>query len=205
MQRRRDRLELERDLGKTRTRGRGFQLSLRPHVRVRVVIDEEGGAAEDDAAGLATHARRAGLPQEAQESRDDLRERMAPQPDLGLFLEQRRAEDALEGSHQAARIVREMSPHRLAAIGDAVILEAEEHRRRDRLPTFLQGEDMRAVAVDDRRRRIRGAEVDSAGARRPPPRRWGADCSTGCGAGARFQIHCAGAIARKRIEEDIRL
>ena len=203
MQRRRDRLELERDLGKACARGRGFQLPLRLHVRVRVVIDEEGGAAEDDAAGLAAMPGAQASPQEAQESGDDLRERIAPQPDLGLLLEQRRAEDALEGSHQAAGIVREMSPHRLAAIGDAVVLEAEEHRRRDRLPPVLQGEDVGAVAIDDRRRRVRGAEVDSARGRRPPLRRWAADRSMGCGAEARFQIHCAGAIARKRIELDI--
>jgi hypothetical protein len=119
---------------------------------------KKAGPAEDHAAGLAAHAGRAGLPQEAQKSRDDLREHVAPQADLRLLLEQGGAEDALEGSHQAARIVREMSPHRLAAIGDAVILEAEEHRRRDRLMN---------VTVD-----WRWPQLEEAPGRRLAARRW---------------------------------
>jgi hypothetical protein len=161
---------------------------------------KKAGPAEDHAAGLAAHAGRAGLPQEAQKPRDDLREHIAPQADLRLLLEQGGAEDAFERPHQAARIMREMAPHRLAPISDAVVLEAEEYRGRDRLPPVLQGEDVRAVAIGDRRGRVRGAEVDSAGAHRPLARRWAADRSLGCGAAARFQIHCAGAIARIGIE-----
>ena len=101
----------------------GLELVLRPPVRVRIVVDEEGGAAEDDAARRFAHLRRAGLPQEAQETGDDVGEQVALQAHLGFLLEQRRAENALERPHQPAGIVGEMAPHRLAPIGDAVVLE----------------------------------------------------------------------------------
>jgi hypothetical protein len=101
---------------------------------------EEGGAAEHHAGGLAAHAGRASPAHEAQKARDDVGEQVALEANLRLLLEQRRPENAFERPHQPAGIVREMPPHRLAPIGDAVVLEAEEHRRRDRVPPVLQGE-----------------------------------------------------------------
>jgi hypothetical protein len=118
------------------------------------------------------------------------------QAHLGFLLEQRRAENALERAHQPAGIMGEVAPHRLATIGDAVVLEAEEHRRRDRGPALLQAEHAGVAMRGDRRRRVRGAEVDPADVGRSSR---GAAVRGGLRreAGMGVEFHRAGAIARK--------
>ena len=158
-----DGLELEAHLAKTHLARDRFQRVLRLAVGAFVSVDEMHRATEhgrvETAPGLCLCA-----PFEfGDEARQQVAKAQGASADLGLAVDQARAQQALQRPHQAAIVAFQVLGQRITTEVGAALVGIEEHRRRQGRPAVLernQGWHARTQPADGG---VRRAEVDTAG------------------------------------------
>ena len=123
----RHRLFEEFDMGNARRVKAGFQDGLRAFVEFRVpVIERDRTALDDGLDALPGLFFRIGN-HPAQEMHDHVTERQAPPAEFGGLVNQRRTEDRLDRTHQAALFTRLIGAYRLRTDGVLAGIQAVEH------------------------------------------------------------------------------
>ena len=159
-----DRLVFERHLAKAGAPRDILQHRLGPSIRLVVAVDEADRAAVHDGVDLLAEEAFGALLQLADEDAHDVPERDAPAAERRGLVDQRRGEDRLQRPHQPAVMLVDVGLDRLAAEEDPPMrLEIEEDRRGDQRRLALDGRKHRRAVPQHAERRVRRAEIKSAG------------------------------------------
>ena len=124
-----DRFELEGDIRESRAARDFFQGALGQLVGSGIFIHEKHRAAEHGLREIAAGSLFGALLERADELRQQVAVAQRTPQHLGLAIDQRRAEQALERAHQPAFAAFQVSRQRRAAEMDGIFLGVEEYRR----------------------------------------------------------------------------
>src|SRR5689334_7088964 len=127
-----------------------------------VLVDEAHWAAEYDLGDVVAEMGLDPALQIGEIESENGRERHGLLADIGLLVDQRGAENALQRAHEAAVMTPEIKVDRVTPIVNGMVLEIEEHRARQRQMILLERQQMGLRMIADADGRVRGSEIDSA-------------------------------------------
>ena len=159
VERRRDRLELERHFPEAARSCDRRQCVLGRGVRRVVVVDEAHGAAEHRLVDLASQIVFRPAPEKMEERPQHVGEGDRMDPDPRLLVNQRRPQNALQRSHQASVFAADIGLDRRAAEPRPRVVERKEYGAGQRRLAQFQPDQTSARAIGDADRRIRGAKI----------------------------------------------
>src|SRR6185312_10922571 len=157
-----DGLELEFDMFETDFPRRLLQIALCLAIELLRVLDELHRPAEHDLSHLVADLMLGRGFEVAQIHAEDIGKRDLTLLYPRLFVEERPPDHALQRTHEAAILAREIVGYRRAAEGDAAARGIEENRARERtLGMFERRQEMLALSREGDGR-VRGSEIDAA-------------------------------------------
>ena len=162
IERRCNRLVLERDVPEALLARDLLQCGLRLGIGRVVLVDEAHRAAEHDLIDLLAEPGFDLRFQMREEEAENAGERHRLLADVGLLVDQRGAENALQRAHEAAVMAGQVALDCAAPELHAVILEIEEHRARQGAMLPLQRDQLCGGVIAEADRGVRSAEVDAA-------------------------------------------